>query len=392
MIPFTLGKLPRIHFGPGKLAELPRLINESARSVLIITGTSSFYGSEKWKNLTDDLNARSITHFHVSASEEPSPAMVDDITSQYRDKKPGMVVAIGGGSVMDTGKAVSAMLPKNESVKNYLEGFQGAVAHDGVKTPFIAVPTTAGTGSEAAKNAVLSQVGPDGFKRSIRHDNFVPDITIVDPELMVSCPPAVTAACGMDAFVQLLESFVSRNANALTDALAISGLEQVRDCLTVAFREGNNITARTGMAYAALMSGITLSHAGLGVVHGFASVLGGFFDIPHGVICGTMIGAATRTNIRYLQAQDGTNIFLEKYARAGALLARREYVPENRDDHLDFLVRQMDEWTRTFRLPRLGAFGVGFQDSNRIIQHTENKNNPVKLDRSGIKEILLASI
>ncbi|MDO9264880.1 MAG: iron-containing alcohol dehydrogenase [Desulfosalsimonadaceae bacterium] len=392
MIPFNLGKLPRIYFGPGKLAELPRLISEIARSVLIITGASSFYGSEKWGCLTDDLTGRGITHFHASVNGEPSPELVDDITGQYRDKKPGVVVAIGGGSVMDTGKAVSAMLPKNESVKNYLEGFQGAVAHDGVKTPFVAIPTTAGTGSEAAKNAVLSQVGPDGFKCSIRHDNFVPDISIVDPELMVSCPPPVTAACGMDAFVQLLESFVSTNANALTDALAASGLEQIRDCLTAAYRDGKDIAARTGMAYAALMSGITLSHAGLGVVHGFASVLGGFFDIPHGVICGTMIGAATRTNIRYLKERDGGLTFLDKYARVGAILASRAYVPEYREEHLDFLVRQMDTWTEAFRLPRLGAFGVGFHDLHRIIQHTENKNNPVKLDKIGIKEILLVSI
>ncbi|MFZ2632950.1 MAG: iron-containing alcohol dehydrogenase [Desulfosalsimonadaceae bacterium] len=392
MIPFNLGKLPRIYFGPGKLAELPRLIAESARSILIITGASSFYGSEKWRHLTDDLTGRSVNYFHVPVSGEPSPDMVDGITDQYRDKKPDMVVAVGGGSVMDTGKAVAAMLPKTESVKRYLEGFPGAGVHDGVKTPFIAIPTTAGTGSEAAKNAVLSQVGPDGFKRSIRHDNFVPDISIVDPELMVSCPPPVSAACGMDAFVQLLESFVSTSANALTDALAASGLEQIRDCLTAAYLDGNNLNARTGMAYAALISGITLSHAGLGVVHGFASVLGGFFDIPHGVICGTLIGAATRTNIRYLREQGGSNIFLEKYARAGAILARREYGPENRDEHLDFLVRQMDKWTETFRLPRLGAFGVGFHDLHRIIQHTENKNNPVKLDKIGIKEILLASI
>ena len=303
-----------------------------------------------------------------------------------------MVVAIGGGSVIDAGKAVSAMLPKNETVTHYLEGFQGAGVHDGIKVPFIAVPTTAGTGSEAAKNAVLSQVGPDGFKRSIRHDNFVPDIAIVDPELMVSCPPAVTAACGMDAFVQLLESFVSPNASELTNALALSGLAQVRDCLVAAYQDGKNVAARTGMAYAALMSGITLSHAGLGVVHGFASVLGGFFDIPHGVICGTMIGAATRTNIRYLKDQGGVNPFLEKYARVGAMLECREYLPEQRDDHLDFLVRHMDEWQGVFNLPRLGAFSVGFQDIHRIIQHTENKNNPVKLDKDGIKEILLASI
>jgi len=392
MIPFNLGKLPRIYFGPEKLAELPRLIAESARNALIITGTSSFYGSEKWKNLTDDLNGRSITYFHVPVSGEPSPDLVDDIVNQYRDKHPGLVVAIGGGSVIDTGKAVSAMLPKNETVKHYLEGFPGAGVHDGVKTPFIAIPTTSGTGSEAAKNAVLSQVGPVGFKRSIRHDNFVPDIAIVDPELMSSCPPSVTAACGMDAFVQLLESFVSTNANELTDALALSGIEKVRDCLVVAFREGNNIAARTGMAYAALMSGITLSHAGLGVVHGLASVLGGLFNIPHGVICGTLIGAATRTNIRYLQEQKSVNPFLEKYARTGALLARREYTPENRDDHLEFLVRQMDEWTEIFRLPRLGALGIGFHDVGRIITRVGNKNNPVALDREGIKSILLARI
>jgi alcohol dehydrogenase class IV len=392
MIPFNLGKLPRIYFGPGKLAELPRLISESARNVLIITGATSFYGSEKWKNLTDELNGRNVDYFHEIVSGEPSPEQVDEIADRYREKGLGLVAAIGGGSVIDAGKAISAMLPKTGTVRQYLEGFSNAISHDGAKTPFIAVPTTAGTGSEATKNAVLGHVGPDGLKRSIRHDNFVPDISIIDPELAVSCPPPVTATSGMDAFVQLLESYVSTGANELTDALALSGLEQVQDCLAAAYRDGNNMDARSGMAYAALMSGITLSHAGLGVVHGFASVLGGLFNIPHGVICGTLIGAATRTNIRYLKETGAGHPFLEKYAKAGAILAGREYSPENRDDYLDFLAQQLDEWTKTFRLPRLGALGIGFHDVGRIIPRVGNKNNPVALDREGIKSILIAGI
>jgi alcohol dehydrogenase class IV len=392
MIPFILGKLPQIYFGAGKFKELSRLMLPNNRRILLITGASSFYGTPSWDLFIEALKTRSVEFFHASVSGEPSPELVDQIVSQFKRKNPGLVISIGGGSVIDAGKAVSAMLLKDESVYNYLEGVNPQKVHDGVKIPFIAVPTTAGTGSEAAKNAVLSRVGADGFKRSIRHDNFVPDTAVVDPELMVSCPPSVTSACGMDAFVQLLESYVSKQSNAFTDALAFSGMAQVVDALIPAYQGGANIEARSKMAYGALMSGITLAHAGLGVVHGFASVLGGLFDIPHGVICGALVGAATRTNIRHLKEIDPSSIFLEKYARAGALVARRPYTRENMDQNLGQLVQQIDRWADDLNIPKINEFGISIKDIDRIVAHTENKNNPVNLSKTLMKEILTATL
>jgi len=388
MTPFTVKKLPEIYFGEGRFEELPRLIIENARRVLLITGDLSFCGTPMWEDLVGALSKSAVAYFHASVKKEPSPELIDEIVFQFKAEKPDLIVSIGGGSVIDAGKAVSAMILKNDSVKNYLEGFMPALAHDGAKIPFIAVPTTAGTGSEATKNAVLSQVGTDGFKRSIRHDNFVPDIALVDPELMRSCPPSITASCGMDAFVQLLESYVSIQSTEWTDALSFSGMRQVSEGLVGAYQDGNNLEARDKMAYGALMSGITLAHAGLGIVHGFASSLGGFFNIAHGVICGTLLGAATRINIQSLKETNDKSAFLDKYARVGALLSQRQYLPEERQENLDRLIQKIDQWLTLLNIPKLGAFGVTRTDVDRIAAHTENKNNPAMLTKDQIKQII----
>ena len=193
------------------------------------------------------------------------------------DRGIDVVLSTGGGSVIDAGKAVSAMLRVEGSVAEYLEDV-GTRKHPGTKVPFVAVPTTAGTGCEATRNAVLSRVGPDGFKKSLRHDNFLPDAAVVDPVLTLSCPPDITAACGLDALTQLLESFVSTKASVLTDVLALSGLEHIGNSLVPACtNSGQDIDMRANLSYAALMSGITLTSAGLGTVHGFASSIGGLF-------------------------------------------------------------------------------------------------------------------
>jgi alcohol dehydrogenase class IV len=192
----------------------------------------------------------------------------------------------------------------------------------------------------------------------------------------------------MDAFVQLLESYVSIQSNELTDALSLSGMRQAADGLIAAYQNGDNLEARSKMAYAALMSGVTLTNAGLGVVHGVATSLGGFFDIPHGVICGTLLGAATRMNIHSLKEKNGTGAFLEKYARAGALVSQREYVSKEIEDNLDRLIQKIDHWISLLHIPKLGAFGVSRSDVDKIASHTENKNNPVKLSKDKIKEII----
>ena len=237
---------------------------QAAGSVLVVTGAKSFRSSGRRQSLLNRLRTNSISFFECSLSGEPTVDRIDDLVDAFRGKGVGMVVAIGGGSVIDGGKAVSAMLPVQGSVMDFLEGV-GTGTHSGEKVPFVAVPTTAGTGSEATKNAVIRGNGHPLFKKSLRHDNFVPDAAVIDPELMLSCPSDITAACGMDAFTQLLESYVSTKAAPMTDSLAFSGLRYLKEALVpVSTTEGADIHCRAAMAYGALISGITLANAGLG--------------------------------------------------------------------------------------------------------------------------------
>ncbi|MBD3199739.1 MAG: iron-containing alcohol dehydrogenase, partial [Candidatus Lokiarchaeota archaeon] len=319
-MPFNFASIPHIIFGAGKLSELYKSIQKYGSNVLLVTGGSSLEKSGKWDEIIENLDQSGISHSRVSVSDEPSPRLIDGITDEYRKKEIDLIVGIGGGSVTDAGKAISAMLPHQDSIKNYLEGV-GTKKPDGQKLPYIAIPTTSGTGSEATKNAVISQVGEDGFKKSLRHDNYIPDVAIIDPELMISCPTSITAACGMDAFTQLLEAYVSTKANPMTDALAFSGMKHmVNNLVSACSSKSENIEVRTSLAYGSLMSGITLANAGLGIVHGLASPIGGLFEIPHGVVCGTLLAEATKINIEKLKTKGSqARPALEKHAEVGAL-------------------------------------------------------------------------
>lgn len=394
MIPaFTFSRIPRLYFGGGVFREhLISLIEKRAQTILIVTGSTSFRSTERWWDFTGDLSRRSITWYDIAVRGEPSPELVDKVVSDYRDRNIELVISIGGGSVIDAGKAISAMLTQNTSVNDFLEGVGTGVRHSGDKIPFIAVPTTAGTGSEATTNAVLSHVGKYGFKKSLRHDNFVPDIAVIDPELMLSCPPAITASCGMDAFTQLLESYVSTKANPMSDALALSGLTYVKHNLLDAFRNGqHSLESRAGMAYAAYMSGITLTNAGLGIVHGLASPIGGYFGIPHGVVCGTLMGPAVRVTIRKLKATSSSGEpFLEKYAKIGALVSGT--ASSDTAALCSELIDTIDQWTKILCIPQLRAYGITGDDFDAIIDGAGNKNNPAVLDRDDIREILLSRL
>jgi alcohol dehydrogenase class IV len=389
--PFAFARVPEIHFGPGKLAGLPQLIGRYGRRALFVTGSASFVRSEHHAHLKEALERAGIEILHASLSGEPSPEFVDAVVKNFRDSQLDCVVGIGGGSAIDAGKAVSAMLPQEGSVAPFLECFN-ARKHDGRKLPYLAVPTSSGTGSEASGNAVLSQVGQEGYKSSLRHDNLVPDVALVDPELALTCPPNVTAACGLDALTQLLEAYVSSKASPMTDTLAISGLEHVAAGFLPAYEKGQqDIVARSHMAYAALLSGIVLASAGLGVVHGFAGPIGGFFPIPHGVVCGTLIGAATRINIEALRQNPVRNCAaLEKYARAGVLLSGGTVA--NEDDGCENLVRTLDRWIAAAAIQRLSACGVTRDDFPRILDRSNNKNSPITLPREQRQAILEARL
>jgi len=357
MLDFNFSRIPRIVFGAGKFNLLAETIVDIGNKTLILTGAQSLMRSGKYDMLINSLKNRSVNWYHRPVIGEPSPALIDEIVREINRSSVEVVVAIGGGSVIDAGKAVSAMLGKGKSVLEYLEGI-GSKLHNGEKLPFIAVPTTAGTGSEATKNAVLSQVGKDGFKKSLRHENFVPDIALIDPQLGLSCPSDVTAACGMDAFTQLLESYVSTKASPMTDALAYSGIKALKDNLLPAASFGaQDQEVRAAMSYASLLSGITLANAGLGIVHGLASPIGGLFSIPHGVVCGTLIGVATRINISHLfRNKEENKKYLTKYADIGKLLSDDQC--GNMEQCCEYLIEKVEEWINQLQLPRLEKYGI----------------------------------
>lgn len=388
--PFEFQTNKKLVFGAGKVRVLPGLLPQNSRNILLLTGKSTFPANPIIRDIINEITGQGKTIFHESVHGEPSPIMVNELTTRYRCEEISAIIAIGGGSVVDAGKAVSAMLPLGDDVIEYLEGI-GKKTHDGRKIFFIAVPTTAGTGSEATKNAVLSHIAEEGYKRSLRHPDFIPDIALVDPWLAVRCPAEITAASGMDAFTQLLESYVSPQASPLTDALAYSGMKMVKDALVNVFTNGNDLESRTAMAYAAYLSGVTLSNGGLGLAHGFASSIGGKLSIPHGIICGTLLGACVKETIQEAFRQEET-VCLDKFARTGFLLSGSEIADineEQRKTGCDILIRYLDVWTRTLKMPKLGDYGISHQNIDMIVNETDNKSNPVKLDKEAIKRILI---
>jgi len=383
--PFQFARLPKIFFGCGKIAELPSLVKSYGTTAVLVTGKSSFMNSINGEKLLNAFQKNSIKCNHIIISGEPSPQMIDDAVLRHSDNNVNVVIAIGGGSVLDAGKAISAMMYRTESIVEFLEGV-GSREHPGTRIPFIAIPTTSGTGSEATKNAVISKIGKNGYKRSLRHDNFVPDIALVDPELTVLCPREITAASGMDCFTQLTEAFLSDKSNEYTDALSVEGIKAIRSSLAKSYSNGENLEARTGMSFAALTSGICLANSGLGVVHGFASSIGGMYNIPHGLICGTLMAVSNEINARELRKSNTNPAALKKYAILGKL-----FLDENgKSDqyYTDGFISYLHSLTDELQLSGLRSYGLEEKDVELICLKTEIKNNPVKLAVEELKEIV----
>jgi alcohol dehydrogenase class IV len=384
--PFQFSRIPKIIFSPGGVSSLAGLTGNFGKNVVLVAGRKAFLSHEKAQILLNDLVSRGVICKIVETRGEPSPEIIDNNVQDLMNFRADLIVAIGGGSAIDAGKALSAMMHREESVVEYLEGI-GNKEHPGTKVPFIAVPTTSGTGSEATKNAVLSRTGNNGFKRSLRHDNFVPEIALVDPLLTLSCPPDITAASGMDCFTQLTESYLSVKASQYTDALSLEGIRTIEDSLLRCYIDGNDIQARTGMSMAALTSGICLANAGLGVVHGFASSLGGLYDIPHGIICGTLMVSANEVNVSRLRSTGSNPAALEKYASLGKIFLEEEN--KSNDYYIDGFLHFLNELTVKLKLPGLKQLGVKESDIASVCSATGIKENPVKLGKDDLEEILL---
>jgi alcohol dehydrogenase len=387
---FSISALPRIEFGDSAVSHIPRLAAQFGRQVLLVTGAASFRNSPHWPLLLDGFAQLDMRCRHVTVSGEPSPQLVDDLAAQFRSAHIDVVVAIGGGSVLDAAKAISGLLRIPNSVMDFLEGVGPELPYPGPAVPFIAVPTTAGTGSEATKNAVLSVQGESGFKKSFRHETLVPRYAVIDPQLMASCPKSQIAANGMDALTQLMESYVSLKANPITDALALSGITAVRKGLLAWYEDRPNAAQGRGqMAYAALLSGITLAQVGLGSVHGLAAPLGAFFPMPHGVVCGTLVAMCTEANIRVLQERQPDSPALVRYAQIGRLLLD---IPMLDDDAArNGLVALLNGWTERLGLPRLSHYGMGPADIPRVVANCRGssmKTNPIVLRDEEVADIL----
>lgn len=389
--PFSVARLPRIEFGSGKFNLVGRIASQYGKRALLVTGAVSFCKTEYWDLLQAQFRRHQTSFDTVNINGEPSPAMVDDAVARYADSAIDVVIGIGGGSALDAAKAIAGLLRVGHSVMDYLEGVGPEREYKGPAVPFIAVPTTAGTGSEATKNAVLSRHGHDGFKKSFRDDKLVAQYAIVDPDLLASCPREVIAANGMDALTQLIESFVSLKANVFNDALGISGLRAARDGLLPLYRsDGQDAAARERMAYASMISGINLAQTGLGSVHGLASPLGAFYPIPHGVVCGTLVAAATEMNINAMCQREPDNPALARYARISDVLCEKRH--KSHEHAWQDLIGLLHRWTEEMRLQRLGRYGLDAGGLDHVVKNARGSSmqtNPVLLSDEEIRAVLV---
>ena len=289
----------KIVFGCGEIERLPELAEGIGSHFLIVTGGGSIEKSGVLAKVVKSLEAKGkkVTHFG-GVIEEPDVKTVDAAVALGRKAGADAVIGIGGGSVMDTAKAAAGVITNGGSVRDYLEGVGTGAQISKAPLPFIAVPTTSGTGTEVTKNAVIMS-REEGFKKSIRDEKLIADIAIVDPELTLSMPKDVTAASGLDALCQLIESYTAKGANDFCDAMSIYQIPRAMKAIKNAYDDGGDIEARTAMSMAAMVSGICLANAGLGAAHGIAAALGALLGVKHGVACGMLLPYVMRYNISH---------------------------------------------------------------------------------------------
>jgi alcohol dehydrogenase class IV len=339
--PFEFATTGRIVFGAGAFAQLDEIAAGYGKRPFVVTGK------------------RPIARAQFSVAGEPTIALIREGVEAFRAAACDLVIAIGGGSAIDAGKAIAAAAANPGDLLDYLEVIGKGRPLESAPYPFIAVPTTAGTGSEVTRNAVLGS--PEhGVKVSLRSPLMLPRVAIVDPELARSLPPALTATTGLDALTQLIEPFVCTRANPMTDNFCLDGIRHASASLLRAFTNGGDLEARTSMAWASLLGGLALANAGLGVVHGFAAPIGGMFHAPHGAVCAAILPSGMRANIEALR--DSQSPALERYrAIARILTGDPEAIPEDGAQWLESLARQL-------AIPRLAAYGIGTGDIPALVE------------------------
>jgi len=379
---FEFATAGRIVAGAGRAAELPGVLAGLGSRVLICTGAST----ARHAGLLASV-ALPAAVFPVTA--EPTVGMARAAVAAAREHGADVVAAIGGGSVIDTGKAVAMLLGNGGDPLDYLEMVGAGQKISRPAVPFVAVPTTAGTGAEVTANAVLA-VPERRLKASLRDPLMIPRVALVDPELTVSCPPLVTAASGLDALTQCLEPFVSVRATPLTDGLAREGLRRAGSGLRAAYADGSDVAARADMSVCALLGGMALANAKLGAVHGLAGVIGGTADVPHGLACAALLVPVIEANVRALQARGTGQAVIERYAEAAGLLTGKPGASVA--DGLAWIRKTL----ALLAVPGLAAFGFGVGQIDDVaakaLTSSSMQGNPVPLSRDDLKAVLLQAL
>lgn len=379
---FEFATATRIVFGPGRAQELPALVAGWGERVVVLTGSRP----DRHRALIDALPMDAAI---VTVSGEPTVGVAREAVAAAREHGAQAVVSLGGGSVIDLGKTVAMLLGNGGDPLDYLEVIGRGQPIGRPSVPFAAVPTTAGTGAEVTMNAVLAS--PEhGRKASVRARSMLPTLALVDPLLTVDCPPAVTAASGLDALTQCLEPLVSRNATPITDALAAQGLRHAAAGLRAAYADGTDVAARTEMALCSLLGGLSLANAKLGAVHGFAGVIGGLVPVAHGAICAALLAPVTEANVRALRERAADHPALAAYRQAAELLTGRS----------DATVEDGVEWiaatVRQLGITGLAAGGLDPALVDEVVDKTgsssSTKGNPIDLTPAELQQALVAAL
>ncbi len=382
---FEFATATRILFGAGKLSEAAPAAKAMGQRALLVTGRSP----GRARRLQDALESEGLEVTVFSVSGEPTIPMVRAATEAARQKQCDVVLSFGGGSAIDAGKAVAALLGNGGDPLDYIEVIGKGRKITRPSVPFLAIPTTAGAGSEVTRNAVLAS--PEHrVKASLRSPLMLPRLALVDPELTLDLPPEITAATGLDALTQLIEPYVSIRANPMTDIFCLEGIRRAARSLVRAYEDGRNLAARTDMAFASLLGGLALANAGLGAVHGFAAPVGGMFPAPHGAVCAALLPHVMHANIRALRERAPEHPSLERYRIVARLLTGDEKAAA--EDGVEW-VRQT---ARKLRIPPLGAYGLTPAGVPAVVEKASRassmKGNPIALTPAELTGILVAAI
>lgn len=375
----------RIIFGAGKRRDLAQIARGMGKKAFLVRSKSQTGALE----LAEQLKSAGIDCVDHIVQGEPKTTSIQTAVEKARAEQCDFVIGMGGGSVIDTGKAVAAMLANHGDLMDYLEVVGLGHKLEQPSRPYIAVPSTAGTGSEVTRNAVIA-VPEKSVKVSMRSPYMLPTVALVDPELTYSVPPAVSAATGMDAFVQVIEPYVSHAANPMVDMFCRDAIPLAARSLLTAYEDGTNREARNAMAWVSLMGGLSLANAKLGAAHGFAGPIGGMFPAAHGAICAAVIAAVMRVNIRALQEREPQSPALQRYSE----IAR--WVTGDAHAKAEDGAVWMGELSKKLQIPGLSEFGIQAADFDAIVEKSQHsssmKGNPLTLTAAELTEILQLSL